>query len=121
MLLNASHSLFEGNLPSHLLDVYVRYKQGTRAIISWLLQHGSNASQRFDRVSINDMVRLAKTIQGKAVSMPDSIDFHFRETIAARKHLSTFFRKSSDQPADDADTSNHEHFTTRSGSNMILM
>lgn len=115
MLLNASHPLFEGDLPSHLLDTYVRYKQGTRAIVAWLLRHGSGDSPCQKRLSINDMTRLATIIKAKAspVSMPENIDFHFRETIAARKYLSRFFRKSSDPEFQDADTSNHEHFTTR--------
>ena len=116
MLLNPSHALYEGKLPSHLLDVYIRYKQGTRAIMSWLLRHGDHEGQHYDRMSINDMVRLAKTIRTKSLSMPESIDFHFRETIAARKYLSSFFRKTSCSKTDDTGTTNHEHFTTRWGS-----
>ncbi|KAL6720015.1 hypothetical protein ACLMJK_001936 [Lecanora helva] len=87
MLINQHHS--GGKIPSNLLDTYVRYKQDTRAIVAWLLSHGTAKYKRLKEVSIRDLVSLAGIVQKKAVIMPATVDFHFREAIAARKVSST--------------------------------
>ena len=52
-------------------------------------------------------------VQKKAVVMPDTIDFQFREVIAARTQLSNFFRTKSGPELTAEDTVNHEFFTER--------
>ena len=56
---------------------------------------------------------LAEVVQKKAVVMPDTIDFQFREVIAARTQLSNFFRTRSGPELTAEDTVNHEFFTER--------
>ena len=82
------HSSPEGSrLPSSLLDTYVRYKQDTRAIITWLLSHGNSKYSNLKVVSIKDLVSLGAVVKGKGkeVVIPGTIDFCFREAIAASK------------------------------------
>ena len=112
MLLNPSHTITFSGLPPDLLDAYVRYKKGTRAITAWLLQHGSEKYHSVKRLAIADMVALADIVSGKRPQMPDAVDFHFRETIAARQYLSKSFRKQ-ELSGPNIDTVNHEHFTSR--------
>ena len=85
MLINGHSAKGGGRIPSSLLDTYVRYKQDTRAIIAWLLSHGTRKYKSLKTVSIRDLLCLAEVVQEKAVVMPDTIDFHFREAISARE------------------------------------
>ena len=78
-------------IPSSLLDTYVRYKQDTRAIITWLMSHGTRRFKDMSAVSIRDLISLAKVVQDKAVVMPVTVDYCFREAIAARKLTSNLF------------------------------
>ncbi len=113
MLSYAAHQTSEGRIPSSLLDLYVQYKQDTRAVITWLVSHRTSRYKHLQTLSIKDLFGLAEIVQTKAVEMPNTVDFHFREAIAARTQLSKFFRRASSQGADDQETSNHEYFTTR--------
>lgn len=110
MIFNSST---EERIPPSLLDIYVRYKQDTRAIIAWLVSHGTCNYKHFRTFSIRDLLGLAEIVQTKAVVMPDTIDFHFREAIAARTQLSRFFRREALYGVDDEATVNHEFFTSR--------
>lgn len=115
MLLGISHhstSSGERITPS-LFDVYVRYKKDTRAIIAWLMSHGTSKSKSIHTMSIRDLLGLAEVVQKKAVVMPDTIDFQFREAIAARTQLSNFFKTNSGPDSAAKDTINHEFFTER--------
>ena len=103
----------ERRIPRSLLDIYVQYKRDTRAIIAWLMNHGTREYKRFRTVSIRDLLGLAEIVRTKAVVMPDTIDFHFREAIAARTQLSRFFQRGARPGVDDDATVNHEYFTTR--------
>ena len=104
----------EGRLPSALLHTYVQYKGDTKAVIEWLVTHGSSKYRRMRSVSIKDLFKLAETIKQKAIQMPDSISFHFRAAIAARAQLSRYFRKHCASSLGElAETQNHEYFTTR--------
>ncbi len=85
MVQTSHHPNTEGRIPSSLLDTYVRYKRDTRAVITWLMSHGTQKLQSLKVLSIRDLVSLAALVEKKAVPMPMSIDFHFREAIAARK------------------------------------
>ena len=130
MLINSTHATTsKGQIPPNLLDVYVRYKQDTRAIIVWLLSlsHGRRKSKRYSpkTISIRDLVRLAEMVRTKKeeVVMPEPIDFCFRKAIEARTRLSEFFRRSKTPRArgddhagvdrDDDETEKHEFFTER--------
>lgn len=44
--------------------------------------------------------------------MPDTIDFNFREAIAARKKMTKFFREAGAPLTIDPETANHEQLTT---------
>jgi len=109
----AAHQTSEGRIPSSLLDLHVQYKRDTKAVTAWLVSHGTSRYKRLRTLSIKDLFSLAEIIQTKAVEMPDTVDFHFREAIAARTQLSKFFRRVSGQGTDDQETSNHEYFTAR--------
>ena len=87
MLIGTSHPSppSGGGIPPSLFDLYVQYKQDTRAIIAWLMSHGTRKYTSLKTVSIRDLIGLAEVVQRKAVMMPDTIDFHFREAIAARE------------------------------------
>ena len=100
-----------GRIPSSLVDVYVRYKQDTRAIIAWLISHGTSKYKRLPTLSIKDLLGLAEIAQVKAVELPEIVDFHFREAIAARTQLSGWFR--AEGVGDTKETSDHEFFTQR--------
>ena len=115
MLIGTSHSTppSGGRIPPALFDLYVQYKQDTRAIVAWLMSHGTNKFRRLQRISIRDLLGLAEVVQSKAVVMPDTIDFQFRQVIAARTQLSNFFRTKSGPEVTVEDTINHEFFTER--------
>ena len=115
MLLGTSHLPLpsRGRIPPSLFDLYVQYKQDTRAIIAWLMSHGTNNFKSLHTISIRDLLNLAEVVQKKAVVMPDTIDFQFREVIAARTQLSNFFRTRSGPELTAEDTVNHEFFTER--------
>ena len=116
MLLGISHlpSPSATRIPPSLFDLYLQYKQDTRAIIAWLISHGSGKFKNWHEISVRDLLGLAEIVQRKAVVMPDTIDFQFREAIAARAQLSKFFRtESQPEDTDDEYTVNHEFFTDR--------
>ena len=111
-MLHSMHA-FPGNgrIPSSLFDVYLRYKQDTRAIVAWLTSCAS-CKHNAD-LSIQDLLDLADVVRQKAVKMPTNIAFHFREAIAARTQMSNYFKKASAEGMHDQDTLNHEYFTMR--------
>ncbi len=77
------------------------------------MSHGSGKSKNSHEVSVRDLLGLAEMVQKKAVVMPDTIDFQFREAIAARRQLSKFFKADNGTEAINEDTTNHEYFTER--------
>ena len=110
----------EGRLPSALLHTYVQYKRDTKAVIEWLVSHGASKYRKMRSLSIKDLFKLAETIKQKAVDMPESVGFHFREAITARTQLSNYFRKQSAASLGGAEeTQNHEYFTTRYASSFV--
>ncbi|KAG8531266.1 uncharacterized protein KY384_004624 [Bacidia gigantensis] len=111
MLFMAVQDYHEARLPSGLQDVYVQYKQDTRAIIAWLVSHGPSRYKASQRLSIKDLRKLADYIRTKAVEMPDVIGFQFRQAIAARSRLSKVFRSGIDQSQRFTRTEDHEFFT----------
>lgn len=115
MLLTISHlpAPSGGRIPPSLFDLYVQYKQDTRAIIAWLMSHGTRKFKGLRKISIRDLLGLAEVVQKKAVVMPDTIDFQFRQVIAARTQLSNFFRTKTGPDLTGEDTVNHEFFTER--------
>lgn len=123
MLINSSHPTpSKAPIPATLLDIYVRYKQDTRAIIAWLIRHGGTRKDRYCQkttVSIGDLLWLAQRVTSQTkrevVTMPETVEYCFREAIAARTQLSGFFRKSGGDGGGgvDLETSNHEFFTAR--------
>ncbi|EXJ79620.1 hypothetical protein A1O3_07899 [Capronia epimyces CBS 606.96] len=112
MLLNPSHKITFSGLPPDVLDAYVRYKKGTRALVAWFLQYSPSPNRRVKSLPIKELESLAQAASKKLRSLPDHVHFYFRETIAARKKLSKYFRGHVDESAEDVDTVNHEHFTT---------
>jgi hypothetical protein len=113
MLLNASHKITFSGLPPDVLDAYVRYKKGTRALVAWFIQYSPSPNRRVKSLPIKELSAIAQTVATTVKCIPDVIHFHFRETIAARKRLSKHFRGQVDDTEDDVDTINHEHFTLR--------
>lgn len=115
MLLGTSHlpPPSGGRIPPSLFDLYVQYKQDTRAIIAWLMSHGTSRFRSLHTISIRDLLGLAEVVQEKAVLMPDTIDFQFRQVIAARTQLSNFFRRKGGPDVTPEDNVNHEFFTER--------
>lgn len=114
MLSCSDPGVVKDRIPSSLLTVYVRYKQDTRAIVAWLVSHGSQEYRRLQTLSIRDLLGLAEIAQKKAVPMPDTIDFQFREAIAARTQMSEYFRATCSRSQDgQQETCNHEYFTRR--------
>ncbi len=113
MLLNPSHKITSSGLPSDVLDAYVRYKKGTRALVAWFLQYSPYPDRKLKSLPIKELESLAQIASKSLRSLPDVVHFYFRETIAARKRLSKYFRGQIDGTADDVDTINHEHLTAR--------
>lgn len=117
MLLNPTHTLTFSGLPPDVLEVYVRCKKGTRAIVRWLSQHAPVETQAAPRpaktLPITDLAKLARAASKHTQRMPEFIHFHFRETIAARSTLSQYFRIKTLDNAIDSCTVNHEHFSNR--------
>ena len=112
MLIYPNHKANEERIPSCLFQLYIQYKTDTRAIIAWLIRHGSG-DYTGRPLSIKDLFRLAETVRMKAVEIPETIIFQFREAIAARTQLSQFFRKNQNHTYSDPETTNHEYFTSR--------
>ncbi|KAG9780009.1 hypothetical protein KCU88_g3870, partial [Aureobasidium melanogenum] len=112
MLLNPSHKITFSGLPPDVLDAYVRYKKGTRALVAWFIQYSPSPNRKVKSLPIKELESLAQAASTKLRSLPDIVHFYFRETIAARKKLSKYFRGNVDECAEDVDTINHEHFTT---------
>lgn len=119
MLLNATHEVTFSGLPPDVLDAYVRYKKGTRAIVAYLTQYGPAKYHGARSLPIRELARLARSVSSKTKELPEYIHFHFRETIAARKRLSNHFRSHVDDKPEDFDTVNHEHFTTRYARSLV--
>jgi hypothetical protein len=113
MLLNATHEITSSGLPPDVLDAYVRYKKGTRAIVAWVVKYAPSKYAGARSLPIKELARLAATLAGKIKDLPDVIHFHFRETIAARKRLSKYFKGFRDEVEEDVGTVNHEYFTSR--------
>ena len=114
MLLKPTHEITFSGLPKDILDTYVRYKKGTRAIVCWLAQYAPDRYSGVKSLPLKELDRLAKSVTTQIKSLPDIVHFYFRETIAARDRLSKYFRQGIDtSAADEFDTVNHEHFTTR--------
>lgn len=113
MLLNPSHKITFSGLPPDVLDAYVRYKKGSRALVAWLIQYSPTPNRRVKTLPIKELEALAKTAAKRLRAVPDMVHFYFRETITSRKRLSKYFRAQVDESAVDVDTINHEHFTTR--------
>jgi hypothetical protein len=113
MIINPTHKITLSGLPPDILDAYVRYKKGTRAIVTWIVQFGPAELHGLRSLPLKELATLASTLTGRLKDLPEVVHFHFRETIAARKRLSKYFRGNVDELADDADTVNHEHFTSR--------
>ena len=104
--------LSEGRIPSSLIATYVQYKKDTGAVIAWLASHGTTKYRSLTALSIQDLFNLAEIVKTKAVEMPGTINFQFREAITARTSLSKWYRKVHDHhEGDDQDTCSHEHFT----------
>ncbi|KAK5323367.1 hypothetical protein LTR93_005420 [Exophiala xenobiotica] len=112
MLLNPSHKITFSGLPPDVLDAYVRYKKGSRALVGWLIQYSPLPNRRVKTLPIKELEALAKIAATSLRSIPDVVHFYFRETITARKRLSKYFRAQIDESVEDLDTINHEHFTT---------
>lgn len=113
MLLNPTHEITLSGLPPDVLEAYIRYKKGTRAIVAWVIQYCPSRYAGKRSLPIKELGRLATSVAGKIKQLPDVIHFHFRETILARKRLSKYFRGFRDGDAEDVDTVNHEFFTSR--------
>lgn len=113
MLLNATHEITFSGLPPDILDAYVRYKKGTRAIVSWIVAYGPAEYYGARSLPLKVLGELATYAASSLKELPEVIHFHFRETIAARKRLSTYFRGNIDESLDENETVNHEHFTLR--------
>ena len=109
------HPAPHGRLSTSLLDIYIRYKQDTRAIITWLIAHGPERYKQAQKLSIRELLAVAEYIRSKAVDiyMPEIIAFHFRQAISARSHFSTVFRKFDSSDSTQAETENHKFFTSR--------
>lgn len=112
MLLNPTHEITLSGLPSDVLDAYVRYKKGTRAIVMWVVQYAPKYAGA-KKLPIKELGRLVKSLAGSIKTLPDIVHFHFRETITARKRLSKYFKSFRDESLLNVDTVNHEHFTDR--------
>lgn len=113
MLDYATRKASEGRIPSNLLDIYVQYKQDTKAALAWLVSHGTSKYKRLQTLSIKDLFDLAEIVQFKAIEMPDSIDFHFREAVEARSQMSKYFQRTMGEGTIDQDNAQHEYFTAR--------
>jgi len=117
MLLNPSHTITGSGLPDDILDTYVRYKKGTRAILKWLRQHApveTRAAYAEKTLPISDLAKLAQVASKHISCMPEVVHFLFRETIQARTALSKYFRKQNGGGLTESKTLEHEHFTSRS-------
>jgi hypothetical protein len=115
MLLNPSHTITSSGLPDDILDTYVRYKTGTRAILKWLRQHAPVETAYPEKtLPISDLAKLAQVVAKHISCMPEVVHFLFRETIQARTALSKYFKKQNCGGLIDSKTYDHEHFTSRS-------
>lgn len=113
MLDYAAREASKGRIPPNLLDMYVQYKQDTRAAIAWLVSHGTSKYKRLQTLSIKDLFDLAEIVEFKAIEMPDSIDFHFREAVEARSQMSKYFQRTMVEGTTEQDNTQHEYFTAR--------
>jgi hypothetical protein len=112
MILNPTHNIPLRGMPKEILDDYVRYKQGTRAIIAWLLKYTPSGYSQ-SKVSLRDLSNIVSSLVGKFKDLPDAIHFYFREVIASRNRMSKYFRSNVDNNQADDCTLSHEHFTDR--------
>ncbi|KKY15369.1 putative amidohydrolase 3 [Phaeomoniella chlamydospora] len=98
--------------PPSLWEIYYRYKQSTKAITQWLVKNGRCKQNPHQNVSISDLHTLADRIQAENISLPNHIDFHFRETIRDRKRLTKYYSKASSSEDQLKGNESHEYFTT---------
>ena len=121
-------------IPPSLFDTYLRYKQDTRAVVSWFLSQTEfstsssptsspsckHHAKNIHHVSIRDLARIATKICKSSVVLPPTIAYQFREMIRARHLMSSFFRKMESEKdgrragiIGTKTTEDHEFFTTR--------
>ena len=113
MLLNATHELTFSGLAPDVLDAYVRYKKGTRAIVNWLCQNASFTYRKPRSLSLTSLTELSCIVCDRGPQLPGDVDFYFRETIHARRYLSKHFRKHEGGESGSTITDKHEYFTNR--------
>ena len=111
MLLNATHELTFSGLAPDILDAYVRYKKGTRAVVGWLCQTASLTNATPNKLSLDELTELSCIVCDRATVLPGEVDFQFRETIQARRYLSKHFKKHETEQSVVTATNKHQYFT----------
>ena len=108
-------------MPPELFNIYLRYKQDTRAVLAWFLSHRHttiDSSLIANQLSVRDLARIALELCKIPVIMPATIEYQFKEMIRARYLMSQLFKKAESLQADGAQisakaTEDHEFFTMR--------
>ena len=100
-----------GRLPSDLYTLYSRYKKDTKAIVQWLIPHGTSKDKQSQALSVRDIKRLAGLVSKKVSQRPEAIKYQFEAAITARQKLTKYFKERGQDNA--LVTSTHEFFTQR--------
>ena len=78
------HANLNGRLPSDLYTLYGRYKKDTKAIVQWLIPHGTSKDKQSQALSVRDIKRLAGIVSKKVSQRPEAIKYQFEAAITAR-------------------------------------
>ena len=101
-------------LPSHLHDLYLRYKIRTNKVISWLVSTArirpkvvKDACEN-SRITVADLVDGARRLQDQDVTAPEELFWAIKDSISLRKELAQYYEM---RMIGQESIRTHQHFT----------
>ncbi|KAE8452073.1 hypothetical protein EG329_002239 [Mollisiaceae sp. DMI_Dod_QoI] len=100
-------------IPSSLFDVYQEYKASTATVLTWLCSHEAITPQ--SGLTVNSLQRAAENIRSKDILVPAMIYRAFRDSVAKRQKVTTWFTSAELSAAGNTSgsTLKHVHFTEK--------
>ncbi len=100
-------------IPSSLFDVYQEYKASTATVLTWLCSHEAITPQ--SGLTVNSLQRAAENIRSKDILVPAMIYRAFRDSVAKRQKVTTWFTSAELSAGGNTSgsTLKHVHFTEK--------
>jgi hypothetical protein len=106
----AQHNSGKSGLSASLHVIYQKYKAGKAIVVDWLVAHGGIAKGT-KRLSVRELLRLAKKCTQQASKPPGNVQAAFKLTLVNRKQLTTYYEHLEDSSQSTAEgTERHKFF-----------